>query len=101
MTAQSEFKAFLYTAKLTEADVEFLSNQNTRDMTIYPNYSITRCDVTLMHFVCVPACNNDGLLSIPGWIISHDFSMCGDILGRQLRRFIGLSVDPTKGLHFL
>lgn len=56
---------------------------------------------TLMHFVCVPASNNDGLLAIPGWIISHDFSMCGDILGRQLRRFIGLGVDPTKWLHFL
>lgn len=54
-----------------------------------------------MHFICVPAGNNDGLLAIPGWVISHDFSMCGDILGRQLRRFIRLGVDPTKWLHFL
>lgn len=48
-----------------------------------------------------PAGNDDCLLSIPGWIVGHDFSMGGYILRRQLGQFIGLCVYPSQRLHFL
>ncbi len=49
----------------------------------------------------LPAGEDDGLLSIPGLIVSHDLGMQGDIMGRELGQFVGLSVDPAQRLHVL
>ena len=48
-----------------------------------------------------PARDDDGFLSIPGGVLSHDSGVGGDILWRELRELIGLCVDPAKWLHVL
>lgn len=49
----------------------------------------------------VPAGDDDGLLSVPGRVVSHDLGVGGDILWGQLGRLVRLSVDPAQRLHFL
>ena len=49
----------------------------------------------------IPASDDDSLLAVPRWIVSHDLGVRRDILRRQLRQFIGLRVDPAERLHLL
>ena len=48
-----------------------------------------------------PACEDDGLLPIPGGIVSHYFGVEGDVVRRELWQLIGLGVDPAQRLHVL
>ena len=45
--------------------------------------------------------DDNGPLSIPGGIVSHDLGMGGHILRGELRQLIGLCMHPTKRLHVL
>ena len=49
----------------------------------------------------VPAGENDGLLSIPGLIVSHDPGMQSDIVRGELGQLVWLGVDPPQWLHLL
>lgn len=48
-----------------------------------------------------PAGDDDGLLPVPGRVVSHDLGVRGDVLRGQLGRLVWLSVDPAQRLHFL
>ena len=64
-------------------------------------HSHTRTHTHTQSHTHTPACDNDGLLSIPGRVISHDFGVGGDVLGRELRELVGLRVHPAQRLHVL
>lgn len=49
----------------------------------------------------LPASDDDRLFAVPSRVVGHYFSVCSDVLRRELRQFIGLSVHPTKRLHLL
>lgn len=49
----------------------------------------------------LPAGENDGLLPVPGLVVSHDFGMQCHIMWGQLRQLVGLGVDPSQWLHVL
>lgn len=48
-----------------------------------------------------PAGDDDGLLPIPGGVVSHNLGMGGDILRRELRGLVWLGVNPPQRFHFL
>ena len=45
--------------------------------------------------------DDNGLLSVPRRIVSHDLGVGGDVLRGELRQLIGLCVHPTEWLHVL
>ena len=49
----------------------------------------------------LPAGEDDGLLPIPGLVVSHDLGMQSDVMWGELGQLIGLRVYPAQWLHVL
>ena len=45
--------------------------------------------------------NDNRLFPVPGRVFCHDLGVSRDVLRRQLRQLIGLSVDPSERLELL